>query len=69
MSTRARDFLDQCDKDFKRVLMMLYIERQPLHEFSKLLAEALEKDQIVIVPIRREEHPDDQDQEEFDPDR
>jgi hypothetical protein len=69
MSTRTKAFLDQCDEDFKQVLLRLYIERQPLHEFTKLLSEALENDQIVIVPMRRERRPEGHDQRLQDDDR
>lgn len=61
MSARAKAFLDQCDEEFKKVLLRLYIERQPLEQFTRLLEEALDEDKIVIVPMRREKRPNDHD--------
>jgi len=69
MSVQAKDFLDQFDDDFKRVLLRLYIERQPLHEFTKLLSEALDEDKIVVVPMRCEKRPNDHDQTPQERDR
>ena len=66
---KTKPILDELDEDFKQVLLRLYIERQPLHEFTKLLSEALDQDQIVIVPMRRERRPEDHDQRLGDSDR
>lgn len=65
---KTKSILDELDEEFKRTLMRLYIERQPLHEFTTLLAEALDRGQIVI-PMRRERRPENQDQPLEDSDR
>ena len=61
MSARARAFLDQCDEEFKKTLLRLYIERQPLEQLARLLRESLDEDKIVIVPMLREKRPNDHD--------